>query len=318
MYSIDGGTTYSATNAFGALAVGNYTVKVQDANLCVSGTTGVAIGEPAQTVGVQETTVPFATLNAAYTAFTLHGSGGTPNYTLSANSGLPTGMTITNNQLVGTPTEHGKFSFTVNVTDVNNCQGVSQPITITSCVYCDDFEDRTTSDPSPWTTKGSGQWSVVTNVTKQVQGTTSRKALMFPPAFSGNNANISIRTLEVTNATILNPGGRLFIYGWRASSTNWVRVQLFSDKGKIVVLQKNGFARKKMVIKTPVLVGTAYDIRLVYDGSTFTLFIDSGSGFQQVGNPMPAIAVPTGTGEILLRSTTGLPTSATMEDFQLY
>src|SRR5690606_17039609 len=45
-YSIDGGTTYQASNVFSSLAPGAYTITVRDANNCIATTTTQTITQP--------------------------------------------------------------------------------------------------------------------------------------------------------------------------------------------------------------------------------------------------------------------------------
>jgi uncharacterized protein (TIGR03437 family) len=56
-------------------------------------------------------------VGTAYTAITLAGAGGTPPYTWNAISTLPAGLTISGNQLSGTPTAAGSYYFSLEVVD---------------------------------------------------------------------------------------------------------------------------------------------------------------------------------------------------------
>ncbi len=77
------------------------------------------------TLTITPSTLLAATVGVPYEQ-RLNASGGTMNYSfaLAAGSALPAGLTLAANGTVsGTPTTAGNFSFTVNVTDTNNCTG---------------------------------------------------------------------------------------------------------------------------------------------------------------------------------------------------
>jgi len=124
--TINPGTSYDMTVRFAPLASGSY------ANASLYGTTinttggtatlsftGAGIG--ANTLNISTSSFPDATLGTMYTQ-TLSGIGGSTPYSwswtaLSPSSALPPGLTLSGNQITGTPTVAGTYSFTITLTD---------------------------------------------------------------------------------------------------------------------------------------------------------------------------------------------------------
>jgi len=95
----------------------------------VAGSTGLTVASGPLTITT--TTLPAATVGAAYTT-TLMATGGTPPYTWSIASGtLPAGLTLTpaSGVISGTPTATGTSGFTVKVTA--GTQNVTKALSIT-------------------------------------------------------------------------------------------------------------------------------------------------------------------------------------------
>jgi hypothetical protein len=120
------GNTISGTPT----AAGNsdFTVRVTDAtNRTDSRALQISIAPPA--VSVSTTSLPGATVGAAYSQ-SLSATGGTLPYTWAISAGsLPAGLSLSGNTISGTPTTAGSSSFTVRVTDAAN-QTDSRPLQI--------------------------------------------------------------------------------------------------------------------------------------------------------------------------------------------
>ena len=78
----------------------------------------VKLSGTAEAIALSPTTLPGATIGAAYNQ-TITASGGTSPYTLVFSGSLPNGITldVSTGKLSGTPTEAGSFNFTIQVTD---------------------------------------------------------------------------------------------------------------------------------------------------------------------------------------------------------
>lgn len=104
----------------------SFTARVKDGNNCLGirvHTIDVVAGCPPITVS--PFALPDAWLNASYSQ-TLSASGGVPPHTFSiiANS-LPAGLTLAaTSRIIGTATTAGTYSFIVEATDSNQCNGV--------------------------------------------------------------------------------------------------------------------------------------------------------------------------------------------------
>ncbi|WP_093286165.1 putative Ig domain-containing protein [Pseudoxanthomonas sp. CF125] len=120
------GATLSGTPS----AVGSYTfgIRVTDSSTGPGSYFEVEsvtlVVNPPPTITVNPTTVPAATVGAAYSQ-TITGGGGTAPYTLAITAGaLPAGLSLSGTgALSGTPTAGGIFNFTVTATDANSFSG---------------------------------------------------------------------------------------------------------------------------------------------------------------------------------------------------
>lgn len=111
-YSIDGGITYSANNAFANLPAGNYTIFVKDSGDCISPAISATIQQPAQLV-TTATNTPILCYN------------GTANLTISATGGqVPYQYAINNGAFTASNTFYGLSAGTYNikVKDALGCQ----------------------------------------------------------------------------------------------------------------------------------------------------------------------------------------------------
>jgi gliding motility-associated-like protein len=110
-YSLNGGT-YGTSGSFTGLSAGSHLLRVRDANNCTKDTTIVLIQPNAPSVSLSVTAI--LCNGGSNGAVTVTGTGGTPAYTYSINSGS-FGSTSTFSSL-------SAGTYTVHTTDVNNCQ----------------------------------------------------------------------------------------------------------------------------------------------------------------------------------------------------
>jgi gliding motility-associated-like protein len=120
------GTNFQVSNVFSSLNAGNYTVTVRDANLCVA-SANVIVGQPAAITAsaVQDSVNCNGGTDGV---ITVTASGGSPSFTYSLNAGSPQASNVFN--------ALGAASYTIDVTDQNNCQAqvviaVLQPAALT-------------------------------------------------------------------------------------------------------------------------------------------------------------------------------------------
>ncbi|CAM5484998.1 hypothetical protein MAUB1S_08134 [Mycolicibacterium aubagnense] len=117
------GTTYTIAVS-GMTRSGTVVATIPEGVANASGLTNLASTSTSNSVDFVVISVsPGALPNAAYNtsyAQTLSASGGTGPYGFAFQSGaLPTGMSISNGQVSGTPTQSGTFNFVVRATDAN-------------------------------------------------------------------------------------------------------------------------------------------------------------------------------------------------------
>ncbi len=98
-----------------------FTIQATDADSCQgSQIDTVVITCPTITLA----TLPNGTVGTAYLGVSV-ASGGVAPYTYAKTSGtLPTGLTLSNDTLSGTPTTAGVYNFDITATDANGCTGV--------------------------------------------------------------------------------------------------------------------------------------------------------------------------------------------------
>jgi hypothetical protein len=123
--SSSGPYTFTVTpSAAGTVTVNLAANMAQDANNTgntASNSVGVQFQAP--TIVVAPASLPIGTQGTAYSQ-ALSASGGTAPYTYAITAGaLPTGLSLTNGTLSGTPTVNGTFNFTVTATDASAAPG---------------------------------------------------------------------------------------------------------------------------------------------------------------------------------------------------
>lgn len=96
-----------------------FTIAATDGTCSASRNYTVAVNCP--TIVVSPETIPIAQLDVAYPTQTFTASAGSDPYTFSLSGTLPAGMGFTGATLSGTPTQHGDFPVTINVTDRFGC-----------------------------------------------------------------------------------------------------------------------------------------------------------------------------------------------------
>ena len=169
-YSLDGGTISQASNVFSSLTAGNYTVTLMEGVNCTTSINGdFVISEPAP-LSIDNILVTDVTCNGLTNgAITVTASGGTPNLVYSIDGGATQNTTSFSNLGVGT--------YTLELTDANNCPLVTQdfsiiesaPLTVAlgnDTTLC----DGTTGDLCAIVSGGSGPYQYYWNGITTVSG----------------------------------------------------------------------------------------------------------------------------------------------------
>ena len=120
------------------------------------------------------------------------------------------------------------------------------------------------------------------------------------PAFAGcSTAPCTFQTSIQTAGGVSN---KIFFFGWFQDKQNTVEVLMKEQNDKWVLRQRAGGA---VVAKTKssqnILPNVSYDVKVDFDGTTFTLFIDN-----QIAASLTAGAVPSGTFGYRVKNTTGI------------
>lgn len=113
-FSIDGGATFQPTGTFSNIAAGNYTITLEDANLCQS-TVNATVNEPTQLVGNLDATVDVSCFGGSDGSLTVSASGASPNYQFSIDGGVTF-------QALGTFNNLAQGTYVITVQDANNCE----------------------------------------------------------------------------------------------------------------------------------------------------------------------------------------------------
>lgn len=242
------------------------------------------------TITVTPSSIPNAQLNQLYSGATFDAFGSGPDaiYTFTLDSGsLPTGIGFDTDNISGTPTAHGSFTFTIKATDLDNCFG-TRTYTLISCVFCDDFEDGNFTTPT-WAPK-NGTWTMVGGGPFLLNGKTNSngKSVINPPSVTGL-ASIIQRTLELDGVKINTTNARVAVNVYRKDRRHYVKMTFDQKAQAISLKQKNGRKSRSLKILVPIVVGTGYDIKIVYTGTGFQIFIDN-----VLKGTMPQAGVPAG------------------------
>ena len=123
-YSVDNGISYVTTNNIQNLRVGNYAVKVKDANGCEASAGNIAITAPNKlTIDLAKTTITNVDCNGSATgSITIVATGGVVPFQYSLGTGTPQAGNSFNNL--------GAGSYVIKVTDAGGCTQ-SAPVDIT-------------------------------------------------------------------------------------------------------------------------------------------------------------------------------------------
>ncbi|MBH1965497.1 MAG: IPTL-CTERM sorting domain-containing protein [Comamonadaceae bacterium] len=114
--TLTSGGELSGTPALGS--EGNYTITVTDSYAPTANTADVTLQVVAPTLTITTSSLPGATWGQSYTT-SLMSTGGTPAYSWTA-TGLPPGLSVSGNQIVGTPTVSGNFAVTLMLMDAGS------------------------------------------------------------------------------------------------------------------------------------------------------------------------------------------------------
>ncbi|MGJ8661033.1 MAG: hypothetical protein ACSHXL_03265, partial [Bacteroidota bacterium] len=134
-YSFDAGGTYQASPTMTGLTAGTYHVFVRDNNLCTVDSNNIIIAEPTAITFASATAVDATCFGFSDGSISVVANGGTPTYTYTWSANAATGN-------VANAINLAAGTYTVTITDANNCSldslgiVVSSPpqITITSIV----------------------------------------------------------------------------------------------------------------------------------------------------------------------------------------
>jgi uncharacterized repeat protein (TIGR01451 family) len=104
---------------------GNFpiTITATDANQCTSSRSYTLVIQNCPLLTINPATLPNGAIEVAYQAITFTGTGGATPYNFTISGALPSGLTLANGTLSGTPTQGGAFNLTVTTTDRNGCTG---------------------------------------------------------------------------------------------------------------------------------------------------------------------------------------------------
>ncbi len=121
-YSIDNGTIFQASNVFGGLVAGNYTILVRDTKGCTATLANMALIQPTAVAASMASQNPLCKGNNNGSV-TITATGGTAPYSYSINGGAPQASNVFTGLVAGT--------YTVKVIDNNNCEVTLPALTLT-------------------------------------------------------------------------------------------------------------------------------------------------------------------------------------------
>ncbi|MCI0415837.1 hypothetical protein L0222_23935 [bacterium] len=139
------------------------------------------------------------------------------------------------------------------------------------CMFCDDFEDSVldpawTYEKPTWTESGGSLNGVLA----------SRKAIAIASPFAGCLVCAVESQVSLTGGI----GNKVWILGWYMDKNNRMELLIKEEQDKIVLKQRTagGIVTKQKGTVT-ILPNTTYIVRVVFDGTQFTVLIDGVSLF---------------------------------------
>jgi hypothetical protein len=136
------------------------------------------------------------------------------------------------------------------------------------CSFADDFE-AATIDFTKWTVL-SGNFSQVGG--DMIGSDSSKKAKIIATGFVGCAANCTIHTTMAANGL---SGNKVSLVGWYTSKSNNVEVKMIPNSGQWQIIQASNGSKKKVKVNSPISPNQVYDVVLAFDGTNFTLTVDS-------------------------------------------
>jgi hypothetical protein len=132
MISVD--NTTGVVSLGNAKPAGNHTITLQATDNCgVTTDASFTLNVTCPAITVGPATISGGTVGLPYLPTSFSATGGNGSVTFSLSGTLPTGMSLVNGQLAGTPTQQGSFPITVTATDAYNCSASKQYTLTVSC-----------------------------------------------------------------------------------------------------------------------------------------------------------------------------------------
>jgi hypothetical protein len=249
------------------------------------------------TITLSPSTLPNGAVDSAYSQ-NIIATGGTAPYTFAVTSGsLPDGLSLdsASGVISGIPTLLGTFNFQITGTDANSCTGsANYSITITNCLFCDDFEDGTL--PANWSFL-KPNW-IESGGALQGNPTGKKAIAVAQPAFSG----CSICNIQTSIRTAGGSFNKISMYAWYVDKKNTFELMMKESNDRWVLKQRIGGAvvgKAKGI--SAIGPNVDYNVELSYDGTDVKVKVDG----VQVISYKPVGSVPVGTIGYTVKSTTG-------------
>lgn len=240
---------------------------------------------------------PAARQNQLYAGFVFQTSGAVGGVIFTSDQ-VPAGMSLsTNGTLSGTPAAQGDFTMNITATDSNNCSVSAQYVLHINpaCLFCDDFEDDILA----------GNWSYLApswnEQSGSLVGSPATKAIAIAaPVFS---TGCKVCTIQATMQTAGGAGNSLWLLGWYKDKKNTMELLMKQETSQFVLQQRvNGAVLvKKTGSPKTLFSGVDYDVKLMFDGTKFTVTVD---GIPTI-TLKPSGKVPKGTIGFMVKDTIG-------------
>jgi hypothetical protein len=174
---------------------------------------------------------------------------------------------------------NGNHSLTTVAYDNAGRSSVSSPVNVNvnnSAFFTDNFED---GNAAGWTFT-SGTWSVIAG---DLRGTA-----VSGNALSPNFGGCTVCTIE-TDVRIQTSSGRASLFGWYQNASTNVELQIQDDKNRYILRQlSGGVLVASQTISRTVTTNTNYHIKILFDGSSFKVYVDGVLIMTQAPGTTPA------------------------------
>jgi PKD repeat protein len=172
----------------------------------------------------------------------------------------------------------GSFTAILRVFDNDDSSAEDSELIVVNAASSLFYEDFSDADISDWQQR-RGNWNVLNQT---LNGQARRKAEILSPFAGCENCAVQ------ADFQLQSPSGNVSMLGWYLDPLNSVQLTLMGAKDKVVLKQRAG---GKIVLKSkssiPIEPGIMYGMKVVFDGTLFSVYLDGNVLFTTPSSIFP-------------------------------